>query len=162
MYDMEFGRPNERLIRILMKSYPTRYGTTFQNIILDVHCNINLLYFSYVAVTQKSGCVLHKSLSRVLDRRGSQPEPWEPSGDLLSGVIPIPQKCENGPEYDCSISRTVWAETRQLVEERSHMTFWGAFPHLYLEMGRALMFWWFAFDFVIVLVVVSPVMIWVE
>lgn len=24
------------------------------------------------------------------------------------------------------------------------------------------MFWWFAFDFVIVLVVVSPVMIWVE
>lgn len=37
------------------------------------------------------------------------------------------------------------------------------FPLVFnLEMGSAVVSWWFAFDFVLVITVVSPVMIWFE
>lgn len=58
-----------------------------------------------------------------------------PSGNLYSGVFSIPLRYGSDLGYLCFVSGTVWTKTRQLVEQRSHMTFWGFFPCLYLEMG---------------------------
>ena len=87
-----------------------------------------------------------KSLNRVFDTEGSEPEPWQPveTSFLVLSLVP---RGVTMALFMTVVSRTVWTETRQLVEQRSHMIFWASFPCLYLEMKSILVFWWFAFDF---------------